>query len=355
MALTPVSGLWVRRVPPNNFFGIERHSSKGPVGGGGALYIEAPSSTVPALLELLGRDPAPGVEDGFALDTRVIGAPAISAPLVWDTKTGNRMRLFQNRQSGPDVRHPAWRSERGFPSAPNSVAATAEAAQYIESGLRVYVVRTAEDDYYAGFLVDGYPSDWPDNGELRALFTGPGGVRRFTSGLYLEPTDQARPFRIDAGDVVRAAGGVIETGENGQSEPAPANVGGTTGYASPETAAEVDRIAMELALAYARERFPDARVQRMPHNNPGYDILVSNSTRPVRYIEVKGTTLPSPRFFLSENERRFSELNAELFTLVVFYGLDLEGETADWVDRDGAIHPRDVGLTVMQWQGELAL
>jgi Domain of unknown function (DUF3883) len=355
MALTMVSGVWVRQVPPNNFFNIERHSSAGPESGGGALYIEAPSSTVPALLELLGRDPAAVLDDEFAVDTRVIGAPATSAPLVWNSKTGNRMRLFQNRQSGSDVRHPAWRANRGFPTAPDSVASTEEAAEYIADGLRVYVVRTDDGEYYAGFLEDGYPPDWPDNADLRTLFTGRGGVKQFTGGLYLEPVDQAAPFRTDADDTVFAHGGVIETGEDPEAWLPSAVVGGTTAYASPETAAAVDRIAMDLALEYAQARFPDAHVRRMPHNNPGYDILISDGKQPVRYIEVKGTTFANPRFFLSENERRFSEDNAELYTLVVFYDLDLEAETAERVDRDGGISEADLGLKVAQWRGTISL
>lgn len=349
MIAKKVAGIWVRPVTPNNFFNIERRSSAGPAKGGGALYLEAPSSTVPALLEMLGQDPATPLEDELPVDTRVIGEPTISAPLVWDTKSGNRLRLFQNRQSGPRIRHPAWRSDRGFPSAPDGVASTQEAAGYIPDGLRVFVVRTEDNEYYAGFLVNGYPSDWPDDPALRLLFTGSGGVRRF-DGLFLEPTDQTRPFRTQREAQVVSRGGVIPVPDEGDAPPLPL---GTSAYASPETAAAVDRVAMDLALDYARERFPGADVRRMPHNNPGYDVLVSDGG-PVRYIEVKGTTLTEPRFFLSENERRFSEDNADLFTLVVFYGLDLDAGTAERVDRDGAIAKGDLALEVVQWQGRLA-
>jgi len=276
MAVDAVSGVWVRNVPANNFLNIERHPSHGPVGGGGALYLEAPGSVVPALLELLGRDPAAGIEARFDIDTAVMGAPHISALLTWDSKSGHRMRLFQNRQSDPDRRHPAWRAERGFPKAPDSVATTSDAATYIADGLRVYVVRTAGGEYFAGFLVGGYPSDWPDDDTLRALFTGAGGVKRFAGGLYLESEDQRRPFRTDAAPAVAAPGGVIDSFDDpdvveadGVAQPAPA-------YATPQVAVAVDRIAMDRAVEWANATFPDATVKRMPHNNPG----TTSSSRP---------------------------------------------------------------------------
>lgn len=346
-----VSGIWVRKVPPSNFWNIERHPSVGYTGGSGPLYIEAPTSVVPALLALLGQDPAVPIDSDVSLETRVIGASDISAPLVWATKSGNRLRLFQNRQSPSAVRHPAWRAERGFPSAPDSVASTAEAAAYITDGLRVYVVRTDTGDYYAGFLVGEYPADWPDNSELRSLFTEPGGVKFFTEGLYLNLEDAETPFRAEPGATTALQGSVLDPVTEPGAE-LPPSATKTFPYASPEVAAAVDTIAMDLAMDWAAETFPDAQIRRMPHNNPGYDILVIQNGAPTRYIEVKGTMTSTPRFYMSENERRFSVENAGSYTLIVFFRIDVASETAECRVREGAIDADE--LTVLQWQGRLA-
>jgi hypothetical protein len=110
---------------------------------------------------------------------------------------------------------------------------------------------------------------------------------------------------------------------------------------------------MDLAMEWAGQTFADAQIRRMPHNNPGYDIVVVEGGRVVRYIEVKGTKTSIPRFYLSETERRFSGENADQYTLIVFFNLDVEGETADHRAQEGAIAEDD--LQVVQWQGKLPL
>lgn len=349
-----VSGIWVRSLPPNNFFNIERGPDAAPPGGGGALYIEVPSSVVPSLLELLGLDAGSTIPDELPINTSVIGDPSETAPLTWRSKTGQRMRLFQNRQSGPDVRHPAWRPERGFPVAPDDVASKEAAATYMPDGLRVYVVRTGGDEFFAGFLAGDYPAAWPPVAELRTLFTGPGGVRFFTSGLYLEPGDAAAPFRTEADAPVATQGGVIAPPDEGGAEAESGVESSVYPYASPAVAREVDRVAMELALDWATEAFPGAVIQRMPHNNPGYDILVVADRQAARYIEVKGTQLAVPRFFLSENERQFSADNGALYTLVVFYEIDLDAETGVPLHHDGEVTNDAGNLRVTQWRGRLS-
>jgi len=94
-------------------------------------------------------------------------------------------------------------------------------------------------------------------------------------------------------------------------------------WASPETAALVDEIAVDLAFQHAASLYPDARVRRMPHNNPGYDLRVEFTNGPTRYIEVKGTTRVLPHFFMSEGERLFSQDHAAVYSLVVVYALDV--------------------------------
>ena len=111
---------------------------------------------------------------------------------------------------------------------------------------------------------------------------------------------------------------------------------------------------MSLAVAEAQKRFPSGQVTQMPHNNPGFDILVHLSDGSRRYIEVKGTTLAIARFFLSEGERRFSTDHAEVYSLWVFHSIDLEARLGVMVEKDGAVSDAaGVTLTPAQWIGVL--
>lgn len=360
-----VTGIWVREVTPNNFLNIERHPSNGPEGGGGALYLEVPKSSVPDVLQLLGRGAADSPDQEFAVAAKVVGAPSQVAPLVLSPKSGGRLHLFQNRQSRGDVRHPAWRSERGFPTAPDDIYLTEQARAILAEigGLHVYVARTETHEFFAGFLVGPVPDDWPQDPDLREAFAHRGQVVWCDGAMVLEPADAARPFRAASDDVDMNAGSnpaaVLPAPPQPGNAPAhatalPNATGGRGGYASSEHAQAVDNMAMSLAMRLLADGYPDAAVQQMPHNNPGYDILVIAGGQVQRYVEVKGTTLADPRFFMSENERAFSEANAAKYTLLVFYSMDLAAGTATVCSRDGAIFADDPCLQVMQWQGQLA-
>jgi hypothetical protein len=129
----------------------------------------------------------------------------------------------------------------------------------------------------------------------------------------------------------------------------------TSGYASPTTAQLVDDIAMELALAEASMRFPTAQIKRMPHSNPGFDIRVVTDEGAVRYLEVKGTTRPSPRFFMSEGEWCFSVEHAPRYSLWVFYGIDLQARTGSLRDVDGTVGSPHTTLEPIQYAGAVAM
>lgn len=123
-------------------------------------------------------------------------------------------------------------------------------------------------------------------------------------------------------------------------------------YASKETLREIDAVAMDLAAAEARARFGDAEVMRMPHNNPGFDILIRQHSGD-SYVEVKGTTRSAPVFFLSEGERRFSIANSDRYLLWVFFGLDVSSRTGTLAEHRGAIEREKHELVPRQWAGRI--
>lgn len=147
-----VDRIWWRNVPPGEFYNIERHHQIR--GGGGSLYIEIPSSMVPETLGFL--DMAGTDVDAFPVTTiqaGVVGQSAQSGPIEFHPKSGGRMRIArQNRQQPHSQRHPAWTVVRGFPTAPDDVQNKEDALPHFpEGGLRIYIVKTVEGDYYAGF------------------------------------------------------------------------------------------------------------------------------------------------------------------------------------------------------------
>lgn len=152
--------IWWRNVQEGEFYNIERHHKIR--GGGGSLYIEVPGSMVPETLNFLdmtGRNvealPAITIQAG------VIGLPGASGPIEFQRKAGGRMRIArQNRQQPNSQRHPAWTAARGFPTAPDNIQSKEEALPYFpEGGLRIYIAKTVEGNFYAGFTKGRRPSD----------------------------------------------------------------------------------------------------------------------------------------------------------------------------------------------------
>lgn len=162
--------LW-RNVRPGEFYNIERHHQI--KGGGGSLYIEIPSSMVPETLDFLNVtgadvDSLPVI----TIQAKVVGQPSLSGPIEFHPKTGGRIRIArQNRQQPKSQRHPAWTAARGFPTAPDDVRSTEESLPYFpEGGLRVYVAKTVEGDYYAGFTMGPRPAGMGANDPMWDLY-----------------------------------------------------------------------------------------------------------------------------------------------------------------------------------------
>lgn len=173
-----INRIWWRNVQLGEFYNIERYHRI--PGGGGSLYIEIPGSMVPATLDFL--DVAATDVNSLPVITihaRAIGRPSVSSPIEFHRKAGNRMRIArQNRQQPSSQRHPAWTSDNGFPRAPDGIGNREEALPYFpEGGLRIYIAKTIEGDYYAGFTKGRRPADMTETHPMWGLYdNGVGGV-----------------------------------------------------------------------------------------------------------------------------------------------------------------------------------
>jgi hypothetical protein len=111
--------------------------------------------------------------------------------------------------------------------------------------------------------------------------------------------------------------------------------------------------AVRVALEELQRRFPGQAVTELPHNNPGFDIRVGSTDRPLRYVEVKGTQRPAPSFLLSEGQRRFSVENHDRFMLVVVFDIDLGRERYQLYLHEGPVDERTFTLAPSRWAVEL--
>lgn len=142
---------------------------------------------------------------------------------------------------------------------------------------------------------------------------------------------------------------VTAAGEPLGSDPDPAS----SSYADPATALAVENYSVAVAVSAMADRFGE-KPTVMPRNNPGFDLRVGQEEAAVRYVEVKGTQMAEPVFFMSDGERQFSVRHADLYTLVVVSGIDLTAGTHAAVSvRDGAVEGDDVELRPSQWRGRL--
>lgn len=155
-----VEYIWWRNVRLGEFYNIERFYNIG--GGGGSLYIEIPGSMVPDTLLFLGSPHKQGESfPPIEITAKVIGDPKVSGILTFQTKSGGRMRISrQNRQMPSSERHPAWTEKYGFPKAPDDIKDRQDAEPYYpKGGLRIYLVRTVEGEFYAGYTKGPRPEN----------------------------------------------------------------------------------------------------------------------------------------------------------------------------------------------------
>lgn len=165
-----IDRIWWRNVQPGEFYNIERHHQI--EGGGGSLYIEIPSSMVDVTLNFLNVSRADLEGTPVTIEAGVVGQPGLFGLIEFRSKAGNRMRIArQNRQQPNSLRHPAWTAARGFPTAPDDVSNKKEALEFFpEGGLRIYIGKTVDDEYYAGFTKGPRPADMKPNHPMWDLY-----------------------------------------------------------------------------------------------------------------------------------------------------------------------------------------
>lgn len=178
--------VWWRNVQLGEFYNIERYHQID--GGGGSLYIEIPTSMVKDTLNFLNLNEDDLNKLPLSIEVKTIGYPNEGGIVTFDKKSGGRMRIVrQNRQQPGSQRHPAWTHHKNFPKAPDGIANRHEAEPYFpEGGLRIFIARAKNGEYYAGFTKGERPKEMDRNDPNWDLFIQgnrpPGGVI-FSEGI----------------------------------------------------------------------------------------------------------------------------------------------------------------------------
>jgi len=122
-------------------------------------------------------------------------------------------------------------------------------------------------------------------------------------------------------------------------------------YASPQTLRQVEKFAMDVAERWLRTRHPNADVQVLPRNNPGFDILVCGDNQR-RYVEVKGTQRSTPVFFMTQGEIQFSREHAAEYLLLIVYRVGLKSGEYRIMCHEDQVSEDAFSLRPTQWACE---
>ena len=176
-----------------------------------------------------------------------------------------------------------------------------------------------------------------------------------TDGTYYEPNGVRKGYfqpgvrRIDEdtfAEIVEAASVAVAAAElPAVYSPGPRATG--------DELIEVDELAVQYARQWLEAEFPTARIEEMPHHNPGWDITVWVGDRIRWFVEVKGTRSQEPRFNMSEGQRRFAERHAAQYLLLVVHAIELRSTNHAVAPHWGAVEKPKVRLEPQSWTGRL--
>jgi len=121
----------------------------------------------------------------------------------------------------------------------------------------------------------------------------------------------------------------------------------------PRQRTETSETAVEYVRQLLEEKYPGSQIQKMRPNNPGYDIRVLTENGEQLYIEVKGTQLDTPRFFLTENERRFGEQKGDSYFLYIITNVGGERARREIIRDPFGANTHLVELTPLSYRGSL--
>ena len=192
-----VEAIFYKKINPGDLLNIDRALH---AGGGGQTYLDLAGVNEADLCRFLEygtelerqRPPVGDHRRKYGIQAIAIGT-AESKLIEFDPRNNRPNYKLSDQRSN---RHPAWTERFGFPVSPAGARFARDVTNIPH--LLVYIIRTNERKYYAGFVnVPEMPNEWPVGIGLERLFTG---MRRgvyFLDQCTVEFTnDPLAPFSI---------------------------------------------------------------------------------------------------------------------------------------------------------------
>lgn len=198
-----VEAIFYKKINPGDLLNID-HALH--AGGGGQTYLDLAGIDQNELCRFLEygqviertNPPTGDHRRKFGIYAYAIGTNE-SKLIEFDPRNNRPNYKLSDQRSN---RHPAWTPRFGFPASP-------EGARYARDvtnipNLLVYIVRTSEHKYYAGFVnIPSIPNEWPNGVGLERLFSGERkGVYFVENGTVMFNNNATMPFSILTTEVI---------------------------------------------------------------------------------------------------------------------------------------------------------
>lgn len=119
-----------------------------------------------------------------------------------------------------------------------------------------------------------------------------------------------------------------------------------------DSADAIHDLAMTLASAQVKKEWPGATLFRAPSGQP-FSFAVRLPTGKTHHIAVKATAESRPLVRLTDDDISFATTHAAVYSMWVFYDVDVERGTANLLSHDGGITAKDFDLEAALHGGEL--
>lgn len=192
-----VDAIFYKKINPGDLLNIDLSLH---VGGGGQTYLDLagiPEDLLNRFLEygtIIERKnpPLDDHRQKYGINAYAIGTNNFK--LIEFDPRNNRPNYKLSDQRGN--RHPAWTSQFGFPQSPHDARYAKDITKI--PNLLIYIIRTSEHKYYAGYVNrSSMPTTWPVGIGLERLFIGERrGVFFFENGIIQFNNNAEFPFSI---------------------------------------------------------------------------------------------------------------------------------------------------------------
>ena len=205
------------------------------------------------------------------------------------------------------------------------------------------------DGLYRCAVVDYQPFDPIVPLKIDGRYLEPEANNRISSQVGLHYRTGVRPISQETYDAICKLG--IEAAREKRHQPKLKKLEPTK-KAAPSSSSELEKFALQLALAECRSRWRGAKSFVALAGGP-FSIAVHVAKDDPRYIAVKATAEPQPYLRLTAEEVKYSKRNAERYSVWVFYETDPGTGTARLLSHDGAITNETVELEAALHGGRL--